>query len=64
MNIEIIVGILLLIKAIIVGIQTILLEDVGIRKRTSIILHNNIITSSFILYVVIHYPITENWVNN
>ena len=44
-----------------IGIQNILevlLEDIGIHKRESIVLHNVIILSSFLLYVVIHYPIT------
>ena len=46
MNFEIIVGIPLLIKAIILGIQNILevlLEDIGILKMESIFLHTNII---------------------
>ena len=56
-----IVGIPLLLKAIILGILNILevlLEDIGIYKRESIVLHSVITLSSFFLYVVIHYPIT------
>ncbi|CAD6472063.1 Y55_G0008460.mRNA.1.CDS.1 [Saccharomyces cerevisiae] len=40
-----IVGILLLVKAIISGIQNILevlLEDIGIHKRVSLVQHNNV----------------------
>ena len=61
MSCLIIVGIPLLMKAIILCIQNILevlLQDIGIHKRESIVLHNVIILSSFLLYVVIHYPIT------
>ena len=55
MNVEIIVGIPLLIKAIILGIQNILevlLEDIGILKMESIFLHTNItIIPHSVLYV-------------
>ena len=57
MNFEIIVGIPFLIKAIILGIQNILevlLEDLGIHKRESAILHNSINIIIIILYVNIH----------
>ncbi|CAI1871711.1 hypothetical protein SEUBUCD646_0C00510 [Saccharomyces eubayanus] len=40
------------------NILDVLLEDIGIHKRESIILQNNITLSSFLLYVLIHYPIT------
>ncbi|CAD6469667.1 Y55_G0034490.mRNA.1.CDS.1, partial [Saccharomyces cerevisiae] len=53
----IIVGIPLLIKAIILGIQNILevlLEDLGIHKRESVILHNSINIIIIVLYVNIH----------
>ena len=56
-----IVGIPLLLKAIILGVQIVLevlLEDIGIHKRESIVQHNVITLSSFLLYVVIHYLIT------
>ena len=56
-NVEIIVGIPLLIKAIILGIQNILevlLEDLGIHKRESAILHNSINIIIIVLYVNIH----------
>ncbi|CAD6478377.1 Y55_G0029050.mRNA.1.CDS.1, partial [Saccharomyces cerevisiae] len=53
----IIVGIPLLIKAIILGIQNILevlLEDLGIHKRESVILYNSINIIIIVLYVNIH----------
>ncbi|CAD6598382.1 HN1_G0014610.mRNA.1.CDS.1 [Saccharomyces cerevisiae] len=60
-NVEIIVGILLLIKAIILGIQNILevlLEDIGIPKMESIFLHTNItIIPHSVLYVSLSYYI-------
>ena len=60
MKFEIIVGIPLLIKAIILGIQNILevlLEDLGILKMESIFLHTNImIIPHSVLYVsLLHY---------
>ena len=54
---DVIVGIPLLIKAIILGIQNILevlLEDLGIHKRESAILHNSINIIIIVLYVNIH----------
>ncbi|CAD6470168.1 Y55_G0057070.mRNA.1.CDS.1 [Saccharomyces cerevisiae] len=54
---DVIVGIPLLTKAIILGIQNILevlLEDLGIHKRESAILHNSINIIIIILYVNIH----------
>ena len=62
MNVEIIVETPFLAKAIIFSVQGILevlLVFQRTQKRESIILHNNIITS-FILYVIIHYPITSS----
>ncbi|AJS96483.1 hypothetical protein H825_YJM1460M00304 [Saccharomyces cerevisiae YJM1460] len=60
-NVEIIVGIPLLIKAIILGIQNILevlLEDIGILKMESIFLHTNItIIPHSVLYVSLSYYI-------
>ena len=60
-NFEIIVGIPLLIKAIILGIQNILevlLEDIGILKMESIFLHTNItIIPHSVLYVSLSYYI-------
>ncbi|CAD6622418.1 SX2_G0053730.mRNA.1.CDS.1 [Saccharomyces cerevisiae] len=60
-NVEIIVGIPLLIKAIILGIQNILevlLEDLGILKMESISLHTNItIIPHSVLYVSLSYYI-------
>ena len=40
------------------NILEVLLEDLEIHKRESRVLHNVITLSSFLLYVVIHYPIT------
>lgn len=63
MNIEIIAEIPFLVKTIIFSVQGILevlFVFLRIQKRESIILHNNIITSSFILYVIVHYPITSS----
>ena len=60
-NVEIIVGIPLLIKAIILGIQNILevlLEDIGILKMESIFLFTNItIILHSVLYVSLSYYI-------
>ena len=60
-NVEIIVGIPLLIKAIILGIQNILevlLKDIGILKMESIFLHTNItIIPHSVLYVSLSYYI-------
>ena len=60
-NFEIIVGIPLLIKAIILGIQNILevlLEDIGILKMESIFLFTNItIIPHSVLYVSLSYYI-------
>ena len=60
-NVEIIVGIPLLIKAIILGIQNILevlLEDIGILKMESIFLFTNItIIPHSVLYVSLSYYI-------
>ena len=61
MNFVIIVGITLLIKAIILGIQNlleVLIEDLGILKMESIFLHTNITNIPHsVLYV------SEEWVN-
>ena len=61
MNFEIIVGILLLVKAIISGIQNILevlLEDIGILKMESISLYTNItIIPHSVSYVSLSYYI-------
>ena len=60
MNFEIIVGIPLLIKAIILGIQNILevlLEDLGILIMESIFLYTNIKIVPHSVYTF-HYPIT------
>lgn len=59
-NTEIVVGVLSLLRAIILGLLNILealLENIEIYKRKSTIIHNNTITPSFVLYVVVHYPI-------
>ena len=57
-NFQIVVGIPLLIKAVILCIQNILevlLEDIGILKMESIFLHTNItIIPHSVLYVYIH----------
>lgn len=61
MNIEIIIGIPLLIKAIILGIQGILkafLVFLRIQKEESVILHTIIHRPPFLLYVLVHYLIT------
>ena len=60
-NFEIIVGIPSVLKAIILGIQDILedfLEIIEMPKRKSIVLHNYVTSSSFLLYFVVRYPIT------
>ena len=61
MNFVIIVGIPLLIKAIILGIQgllEVLIEDLGILKMESIFLHANVtIIPHFVLYVSLSYYI-------
>ena len=57
MNNWIIVGIPLLVKAIILNILEVHLEDLGVHKRELIILQDNIFASSFALYAVIHHPI-------
>lgn len=60
-NFEIIVGIPSLINAIILGIQDILedfLEIIEMPKRKSIVLHNYVTSSFFLLYFVVRYPIT------
>lgn len=61
MNVEIVAEIPFLVKAIIFtvqGILEVLFVFLRIQKRESIILHNNIITSSFVLYAIVHYPVT------
>ena len=67
MNVEIIVGIPLLIKAIILGIQNILevlLEDIEILKGESIFLHNNItIIPPSVLYVSLSCYIINRCIN-
>lgn len=60
---KIIVGIPLFSKAVILGTQIILevlFEDIGIHKRKSIVIHNNIIVSYFLLYVVTHYHVVHS----
>ena len=60
-NFEIIVGIPSVLKAIILGIQDILedfLEIIEMPKRKSIVLHNYVTSSFFLLYFVVRYPIT------
>ena len=50
-----------MLKDIILDMQDILevlLEDIEIHKRESIVLHNVVPIYSLVLYVVIHYPIT------
>lgn len=61
MNVEIVAEIPFLVKAIIFtvqGILEVLFVFLRIQKRESIILHNNSITSSFVLYAIVHYPVT------
>ena len=61
MNIEIIVGIPFLVKALIFSVQGILAVlsvFLGIQKEEPIILCTNILTSSFLFYAFAHYPIT------
>ncbi len=65
MNNWIIVGIPLLLKAIILGmlnILEVLQQNPRIRKRESIILHNNITLSSFFLYagIKINYHVSTS----
>ncbi|CAD6467757.1 Y55_G0043920.mRNA.1.CDS.1 [Saccharomyces cerevisiae] len=63
-NVEIIVGIPLLIKAIILGIQNlleVLIEDLGILKMESIFLHTNITNIPHsVLYVPLSYYIINS----
>ena len=64
MNFGLILEIALLIKAILFCIQSILellLEDIGICQRESIILHKNMFIYSLVLYIVIH---SLRFVNN
>ncbi|CAD6621423.1 HN1_G0000530.mRNA.1.CDS.1, partial [Saccharomyces cerevisiae] len=66
-NVEIIVGIPLLIKAIILGVQNILevlLEDIGIFKMESIFLHTNTtIIPHSVLYVSLSYYIINPYIS-
>lgn len=61
-DVEIIVGIPVLVKVTSLSIQNILevlFAFLAISKRESVTLQNSVITSSFMLYVFIHYPITS-----
>ena len=62
-NFVIMVGFPFFSKAVILGTQIILevlFEDIGIHKRKSIVIHNNIIVSYFLLYVVTHYHVVHS----